>query len=303
MESDSRSTYLVDASIYVFRAWYTWPKGDVDKNGQPIHAVLGFMDFVYQLLSQHKVKGANIAFAFDESQTHSMRREVCPNYKQHRRPIDHNLRYQFQCCRRFIRLLGIVEASSPRYEADDLIASWTRQQVQLKRQVTILSGDKDLAQLVSEKVIWWEYVRDQQFDVKEVTKKFGVRPDQIAAQLALAGDKADNIRGVPEIGMATAAKLLRKFGTIERLLVSINEISKMKSKMAMRWQVAIEEHKDMIDVYYQLTCLCDDVPNLMSDLKRQQANQHCLEVFYSDLQLDDQFQAALRPLLNLGLTE
>ena len=280
-------TYLIDASVYVFRAWYTWPKGHVDKNGQPIHAVLGFMDLVYQFLLQHKTKEMHIAFAFDESQTQSMRRKIYPDYKKNRHPTDPNLRYQFQLCRRFVRLLGIVEASSPRYEADDLVATWTRQQVKLNQHVIILSADKDLAQLVSENVTWWEYVRNQQFDVKAVTKKFGVQPEKIAAQLALAGDKADNIRGVPEIGMATAAKLLRKFGTIEQLLASIDEIGKMKAKMAMRWQVAIQAHKEMIGIYYQLTCLCEHVPSLESNLKRNPIDQHCLKVFYSDLQLDE----------------
>lgn len=283
-------TYLIDASIYIFRAWYIWPKGHIDKNGQSIHAVLGFMDFVYQFLMQHKVKGMHIAFAFDESQTQSVRREIYPDYKKNRHPIDPNLRYQFQLCRRFVHLLGIVEASNPCYEADDLIATWTRQQVELNQRVIILSADKDLAQLVSENVTWWEYVRDQQFDVKAVIKKFGVQPAQIAAQLALAGDKADNIRGVPEIGMATAAKLLRKFDTIEQLLTSIDEIGKMKTKMAMRWQVAIQDHKEMIGIYYQLTCLCDGVPSLESNLKRNPINQRCLEVFYSDLQLDEPFR-------------
>lgn len=284
-------TYLVDASIYVFRAWYTGEKGRLNKDGQPVHAVLGFMDFVYQFLFQHnKTKGVNIAFAFDESQTQSMRREIFPAYKKNRRPIDANLRYQFQYCRHFIRLLGFVEASSPRYEADDLIATWTRQQVELKRHVYILSGDKDLAQLVSEQVTWWEYVRDQQFDVKAVQKKFAVRPDQIAAQLALAGDKVDNIRGVPEVGMTTAAKLLRKFDTIEKLLVSIDDIGKMRPKMAMRWQRAIDEHKDMIGVYYQLTQLCDHVPNLECNLKTKKPQTGDLEAFYIDLQLDDECQ-------------
>jgi len=291
LKNDERPrTYLVDASIYVFRAWYTWPKEHVDKNGQSVHAVVGFMDFVYQFLACPKVKKANIAFAFDESQTQSMRREVFPDYKKNRHPIDPNLRYQFQCCRHFIRMLGMVEASSPRYEADDLIATWTRQQVQLKRHVYILSGDKDLAQLVSKRVTWWEYVRDQYLDVKAVTKKFGVAPEQIAAQLALAGDKADNIRGVPEVGMATAAKLLRRFVTIERLLDSIDEIGRMKAKAAMRWQLAIQEHKDLVSIYYQLTCLCDYVPRLATDLKRQPSNRSRLEAFYRDLQLDDRFQ-------------
>ncbi len=293
-------TYLIDASIYIFRAWYTWPKGQIDKNGQPIHAVLGFVDFVYQFLVNYQIKGMHIAFAFDESQTQSVRREIYPAYKKNRRPIDPNLRYQFQLCRRFVRLLGIVEASSSCYEADDLIATWTRQQVKLNQQVIILSADKDLAQLVGEKVTWWEYVRDQQFDVQAVTKKFGVQPEKIAAQLALAGDKADNIRGVPEIGMATAAKLLRKFDTIEQLLTSIDEIGKMKMKMAMRWQVAIQAHKEMIGIYYQLTCLCEYVPNLALNLKRSPINQRCLEVFYSDLQLDELFQQHWNEVANSG---
>lgn len=279
-------TYLIDASIYIFRAWYTWPRGQVDKNGQSIHAVLGFIDFVQQFLTCQNVEFAHIAFAFDESQTDSLRRAIYPEYKQNRQRLDDNLRYQFQLCRRFIRLLGIVEASSPRYEADDIIATWTRQQVALQRHVYILSGDKDLAQLVSDQVTWWEYVRQQQFNVKQVTKKFGVPPNKIAAQLALAGDKADNIRGVPEIGMTTAAKLLRKFGSLEQLLASIEQISTMKAKMAMRWQIALAEHQEKVNVYYQLTRLYDTVPKLECELKRRPRDKDSLIAFCSDLQLD-----------------
>jgi len=245
------STYLVDSSIYVFRAWFTLPASILDAEGNPANAAYGFTDFVYKLLEQEKP--TRIGFAFDESLTTSHRNEIFADYKANRESAPPELKHQFQLCRRFLRAIGIAEFGSDRYEADDLIGTLARQEREQGRRLVIVTGDKDLAQLIHDGDLWWEFGKDKRMDIKGIAKQFGVRPDQVADQLAIAGDKVDNIPGVPGIGMATAAKLLRKFGTVDNLLSRIPEIADMKVRGAKRLMTLIDEHQDTIRLSRQLT--------------------------------------------------
>lgn len=229
--------WLIDSSIYVFKAWYTRPRELTDIDGNPINAVLGFMDFTYRLLSCEKPR--LIAFAFDESLQTSHRKEIYPAYKANRASTPESLRLQFKLCRKFISILGIHQSASLHYEADDLIGTWAKSLRLADIPVNIISADKDLAQLVYENDFWWEYDRGLKLDSKAITKKFRAKPRQIADQIALAGDKSDNIPGIPGVGMATAAKLLKKFDNIDNLLSSIDEVSSMQIRSAKLIQDAI----------------------------------------------------------------
>jgi len=223
--------WLIDSSIYVFKAWYTNnPQELTDINGNPINAILGFMDFTYKLLSNEKPQ--LIAFAFDESLKTSHRKEIYPEYKANRVSAPESLRLQFKICRKFISILGIHQSASLHYEADDLIGTWAKSLRLADIPVNIISADKDLAQLVHKNDFWWEYDRGQKLDSKAITKKFRAKPRQIADQIALAGDKSDNILGISGVGMATAAKLLKKFDNIDNLLSSIDEVSSMQIRNA-----------------------------------------------------------------------
>ncbi len=251
--------WLIDSSIYVFKSWFTRADKITDIHGNPINAVRGFMDFVYRLLSNENPR--LIAFAFDESLQSSHRRDIYPAYKANRAPAPESLKIQFRYCRQFIRALGIHEAASSRYEADDLIGTWASSLRQENIPVSIISADKDLAQLVHDKDYWWEYERGEKMDSKRIEKRFKAKPRQIADQLAIAGDKSDNIPGVPGIGMATAGKLLRRFDNLEELLASIDQISKMQIRGASRIQLLIHVHKDTICLSRQLTgIVCDIEP-------------------------------------------
>ena len=258
-ESNQQTAWLIDSSIYVFKAWFTRPDNLTDRNGNPINATLGFMDFVYRLLSREKP--ALIAFAFDESLQSSHRREIYPAYKANRTPAPESIKRQFQYCRQFIRTLGIHEAASTRYEADDLIGTWARSLRQANIPVNIITADKDLAQLIHKDDHWWEYQRGEKMDSKKIQKRFKAKPRQIADQLAIAGDKSDNIPGVPGIGMATAGKLLRRFDNLETLLSSIEQISTMQIRGAARIQQLIKEYQETIRLSRQLTgIVCDIEP-------------------------------------------
>ena len=280
---EKNTAWLIDSSIYVFKAWYTYPDHD-DVHGKEINAVLGFIDFVYQLLDTEKP--SLIGFAFDESLETSHRRDIYPEYKANRAPAPESLRYQFKLCREFISALGIHQGASPRYEADDLIGTWSKCLNQNSHPINLITADKDLAQLVNDGDHWWEYLRGEKLDSKKITKRFGVRPDQIADQLAIAGDKSDNIPGVPGVGMSTAAKLLRKFDDLEQLFLSIDEIGSMQIRDALRIQNLINEHQENIKLSRQLTeIICDIEEVQIDDFKIKEVNSNKLIALCNQLNL------------------
>jgi DNA polymerase I len=241
--------YLVDSSIFVFRAWFGPSR--VNPVGEPNQAFVGFSDFVYRLLSEQAP--SRIVFAFDESLAHSARKEIFPEYKANRSPAPAELKRQFGWCRQWLDALGLSNVSSNRWEADDLIGSLAHYQRRQDLPVAFLTADKDLAQLVEEGDLWWSYLDNRILDYRAIVKKFGVRPEQIAAQLALAGDKVDNIPGVPEVGMKTAARLLKKYDSLENLCRHLDEVGTMKFRYAARVQQSLIEHRAQLDTSLALT--------------------------------------------------
>ena len=278
--------WLVDASIYVFRAWFV--RGDIpyDTKHQPVNAVKGFLRFVYMLL--HEQQPNQVAFAFDISLQSSLRKDIYPEYKANREAAPAELKYQFQLCRDFIDALGIVQYASPHHEADDVIGTWASQQRQQEQQVIIISGDKDLAQLVHGDELWWDYNKRKALNDGGIKSTFGVWPQQIADQLAIAGDKADNIPGVPGVGMATAAKLLKRFGNLENLLANQEKIEKMQIRGAKRLSGLIAEHQDTVRLAKKLTLINCEVPDLPTDLKRQPKDIQRLHTLCKQLGLSEQ---------------
>lgn len=247
----SNNVYLVDSSIYVFRAWFTVPDSVVNQANEPVNAVYGFADFVYQFLSQAKPE--YVAFTFDESLKTSFRNDLFPEYKANRDPAPVELKRQFKYCRDFIDALGICGIGSPHYEADDLIGTLATRMRNEGHAITILSADKDLAQLITEEDIFWNFAKGERNSIPQIKKQFGVYPHQIADQLAIAGDTVDNIPGVPGIGMATAAKLLNKFTSLDELLKNIHMVSEMKIRGAKRIQGLIADHEEELLLYKKLT--------------------------------------------------
>lgn len=250
--------YLVDSSIFVFRAWFGRPREN--PAGEPNQAFCGFSDFTYRLLTEQAP--SQIVFAFDESLAQSARKEIYPDYKANRAPAPDELKRQFAWCRDWLDALGLSHVSSKRWEADDLIGSLARFHRRSDLPVAFLTGDKDLTQLVEEGDRWWSYLDNRILDYRGVEKKFGVRPDQIAEQLALAGDKVDNIPGVPEIGMKTAARLLKKFDSLENLLCHLDQVSAMKFRYAARVQQSLSDHRALAELSLRLTrieCAIEDM--------------------------------------------
>ena len=245
--------YLIDSSIYVFRAWFTVPDHVVNPDNEPVNAVYGFADFVYQLLRQTQAR--YIAFAFDESLSASFRNRLYPKYKANREPTPKELKRQFAYCREFLQASGLFETAQPQYEADDIIGTLARQMRERGHPITIVTADKDLAQLIFENDILWNFAKGQRNSIPQIRKQFGVYPSQIADQLAIAGDKTDNIEGAPGIGMATAAKLLNQFSSLEELLLNCAKISSMNIRGAKRIQGLIENHQEHLLLYKKLTTI------------------------------------------------
>jgi len=207
---ESMPVHLVDASPFIFRAFHSLPESIRDPQGRPTNAVHGFLDFLLRLLREEAV--THLALCFDHDLVRSFRSDLYPPYKAHRPPSPEPLLLQLGPCREAAEALGMRTFIADGYEADDLIATLVRK---LASPAVIVSGDKDLAQLVTDQVTLLDFARGERYGPSRVTEKFGVRPDQIADLLGLAGDAVDNIPGVEGIGRKTGAKLLRQFGSIE----------------------------------------------------------------------------------------
>jgi 5'-3' exonuclease len=250
--------YLIDASVYVFRAYYSMPDDMVDDAGNPINALYGFCRFLGDFMEQ--VTPEFIAVAFDESLSSSFRTEIYPEYKANRDPAPEELKRQFQQCRRFVRALGVMEIASPRYEADDLIGTLVEHGRYQGRPSTIVSRDKDLTQLLRGDDVFWDFAGKGKLRYDEIEGSFGVRPEQIADFLALAGDAVDNIKGVPGVGKKTAEKLLQHFGTLDDIYDNLHRVHEVNVRGAKTLAARLDTHRDAAMLARRLTCIACDAP-------------------------------------------
>ena len=250
--------YLIDASVYVFRAYYSMPDDMVDDAGNPINALYGFCRFIGDFMEQ--VTPEFLAVAFDESLSSSFRTEIYPEYKANRDPAPEELKRQFQQCRRYVRALGVMEIGSPRYEADDLIGTLVEHGRRQGRPSTIVSRDKDLAQLVREDDVFWDFAGKGKLGYQQIPSSFGVPPEQIADFLALAGDAVDNIKGVPGVGKKTAEVLLSHFGSLDDIYNNLDRVHEVNVRGAKTLGAKLERHRDDAILARRLTGIACDAP-------------------------------------------
>jgi len=260
------SLYLVDSSIFIYKAWFAQKLELTNAQGQPNQAFIGFSDFVYRLLTE--VAPSKVVFAFDESLKKSERKSIYPEYKANRSPTPIELKRQFAWCQQWVENLGISRVASNEWEADDLVGTLATLHRSAELSIVILSADKDLTQLIREGDTWWPFYDTRKLDYRSITKKYGVNPEQIADQLALTGDKVDNIPGIPFIGQKTAANLLRKYGDLETLRNNLDQVGKMKFKYAGRVQQSLIENESILDISSRLTkinCEIESMQNVSID--------------------------------------
>ncbi len=250
--------YLIDASIYVFRAWHTMPPEFVDRDGWPANAVHGFARFLLDVLERERPR--HIAVAFDEALDSCYRNRLYPAYKANRDPAPEELKRQFAHCKALCEALGLVTLGHHDYEADDLIGSALVRAREAGHRGIILSADKDLSQLLHLGDEQWDYGRNQRWGVHGVRDRHGVDAHQIADYLALCGDAVDNIPGVPGIGAKTAATLLSHFGSLDSLLARVEEVPFLRFRGAAQAAAKLREHRDKALLFRQLTTIACDAP-------------------------------------------
>ena len=247
--------YLIDASAYIFRAYHALPPLTRASDGLPVGAVSGFCNMLWKLLEDLKgdERPTHFACVFDKS-SYSFRNDLYSEYKANRDEPPADLRPQFPLVREAAIAFHTHALEQEGYEADDLIATYARQAEAKGARVTIVSSDKDLMQLVTDKVHMLDTMKNKQIDAEAVFEKFGVTPDKVIDVQALAGDSVDNVPGAPGIGVKTAATLLEQFGDVETLLARAEEIKQPKRRQTLI------DHADAVRISKTLVTLKDDVP-------------------------------------------
>lgn len=275
--------YLVDASIYVFRAWFSVPDEFSTSEGHPTNAVYGFTGFLCSLLEQSE--SGHIGVAFDESLTTSFRNELYPEYKANREPAPEELKRQFKWARQVAEALGLQCFADPAYEADDLIGTLSEYWRARGHSINVVSSDKDLVQLVRKGDYWWDFARNRKLGHGAVSEKFGVRPEQMADFLALTGDSVDNIPGVPGVGPKTAAALLAHFEDLDAIRERLAEVQHLSIRGAKSLHKKLEEHWPAAELARKLTVIHTEVPSALQrpEVVRGSIDEARLNRLFDDL--------------------
>jgi 5'-3' exonuclease len=250
--------YLIDASVYVFRAWYALPDHVRDDDGNPTNALYGFARLLCELLERRRP--AYVGVAFDESLGGGFRTRLYPAYKANRDPAPAELKRQFALCREFCRHLGVAEFASAEYEADDLIGSLATRVRGEGLRVTIVTRDKDLAQLIGPGDVYWDYSGATEYRYEEIAARFGVQPERMADFLALTGDAVDNVPGVPGVGAKTAAALLGAFGSLDDLYADLERVAQLPLRGASGVRERLRAHREAAYRARALTRICCAAP-------------------------------------------
>ena len=221
-----KHVFLVDASGFIFRAYHALPPL-TRPDGTPIGAVLGFVNMLVRLMGHADADHIGVIFDFSGR---SFRNDIYSEYKAHRPDPPEDLVPQFALVRDATRAFNLVAVEQDGFEADDLIATYARLAHEAGADVTIVSSDKDMMQLVRDRVEMLDPIKYKPIRAAEVREKFGVDPDHVVDVQALAGDSVDNVPGVPGIGVKTAAELINTYGDLDTLLKRAGEIKQQKRR-------------------------------------------------------------------------
>ena len=244
-----KNLFLIDGSGFIFRAFYAIPPL-TNPEGTPINAVYGYCNMILNIFK--KFKPEQIIVVFDTKRK-TFRNDIYKDYKANRTEPPEELIPQFSIIRDATDALQIPRVEMDGYEADDIIATYTKEAEKKGVTVTIVSSDKDLMQLVNKNTKMYDSMKDNFIGIKEVEEKFGVKPSKVIDVMALAGDSIDNIPGVSGIGIKTAAELINNYNNLENLLAKVNEIKQPKRK-----QVLIDEKENAL-ISKKLVSLKDNI--------------------------------------------
>lgn len=291
--------HLVDASLYVFRAWHSMPDEFRDADGWPTNAVHGFARFLLELLERERPR--QIVVAFDEALDSCFRNALYPAYKANREPAPEELRRQFAHCKALCVALGLVVLAHTDYEADDLIGSALHHGRARGLRGVIVSADKDLSQLVGEHDEQWDFARGQRWGAAGVKARHGVHAHQIADYLALTGDAIDNIPGVQGIGAKTAAQLLAHFGSLDMLLARVDEVAFLRIRGAAGIAARLRAERERVLLWRRLTTIALDAPLPQADFARAPVDEAGLSTLCDALRFGPLTRRRLREAAGLGV--
>ena len=273
-DAPDRHLCLVDGSGFLFRAFHALPVL-TRPDGTPVNAVLGFTNMLLKLLDD--LQATHVAVIFDSARE-SFRNEIFPEYKANRPDPPDELIPQFPLVRDATRAFNVECLERPGFEADDLIATYARRAQADGFDVMIVSSDKDLMQLVSDRVSMFDALKNRRIGPAEVEEKFGVGPERVVDVQALAGDSTDNVPGVPGIGVKTAAQLIQAYGDLDSLLARASEIKQPKRRQSLI------EFAGQARLSRELVRLRDDVPTdvTVPELRRQDPDPAQLLAFLDE---------------------
>ena len=268
--------YLIDGSAYIYRAYYGVAPL-TNSRGMATQAVFGFVNIINRLIREKQPKYLAVAF---DSRGPVFRHTMFPAYKANRPPMPADLAVQVPYIKDYVLAANILSLQQDGVEADDIIASVCQTMVAAGHRVIIITGDKDLLQLVSDKVTIWEPMKDLLLDREAVQNKYQVSPEQLLDTFALIGDSSDNVPGVPGIGPKTAEKLINQYGSLDNLYARITELktSKMQEKLVENREMAFLS-KELIRLKYDVP-----VPLSLADYAALPANTEKLVSLYTELE-------------------
>ena len=265
---------LVDGSSFLFRAYHGVPPLTNSK-GEPTNAIYGVSNMLRKMITDYQSDYVTVVF---DAPGKTFRNDLYEDYKAHRPPMPDDLRVQIEPLHHLIRAMGLPLIMEANVEADDVLGALAQQAAAQGFKVVISTGDKDMAQLVTDQITLENTMTNTRMDIQGVIDKFGVKPEQIIDYLALMGDSSDNIPGIPKVGPKTAAKWLQHYETLENLVANAHEITGKIGE-------TLRAHLELLPLSKQLTTIkCDlDLPYTMDDLKRQPSDLSELKSLVSDL--------------------
>ena len=285
--------YLIDGSGYIFRAYYALPPLTRKSDGLPTGAVSGFCSMLFKLLEDSKSdrnlqKPTHFAVIFDSARK-TFRNEIYSDYKANRAEAPDDLAPQFEYIRKSVLAFNLPSVELSNYEADDLIATYVEKILKGGAKVTIVSSDKDLMQLYKKNVRIYDPMKNKFISDEDVQKKFGVDSSKVIDVQALAGDSSDNVPGVPGIGVKTAAELINKYGTLEKLLKSAKEIKQNKRRETL----IANEDKALISK--KLVTLKNDAPinRDLDEFELKEINKDKLYKFLREMEFNRLLSSAI----------
>ena len=285
--------YLIDGSGYIFRAYYALPPLSRKSDGLPTGAVSGFCSMLFKLLEDSKSKEnlqkpTHFAVIFDSARK-TFRNEIYSDYKANRAEAPDDLAPQFEYIRKSVLAFNLPSIELINYEADDLIATYVEQILKKGAKVTIVSSDKDLMQLYKKDVRIYDPMKNKFISEDDIKKKFGVDSSKVIDVQSLAGDSSDNVPGVPGIGVKTAADLINKYGDLETLLNSADEIKQNKRRETLI------ENKDKALISKKLVTLKNDAPveRELNEFKLKKVDKDKLYKFLREMEFNRLLSSAI----------